>query len=186
MKLKKANALFGLLTILLLLVHAGYQMIAYIQFCYNPGVTKILGYLILAALLVHMALGMSIMMFSKDSAEVRYPKENKSVILQRGSAIAILVLVFAHLNAYEILMSHAGGIGSFVLVMLLQALFFGSIFTHIATSFSKAFITLGLLSSIKTKRYIDTVLWILLAAAFVFILLVMGKTYYALWSRPAL
>ena len=185
MKLKKANAIFGLLTIVLLLVHAGYEMYAYIKFIYAPFVTAFLSYLVLGALLVHMVLGMSIMMFAHDGADLKaYPKENRSVIIQRGSAIAMMVLVFAHIKAFDILQSHFGGIFSLILVVVLQAAFFAAVFLHVATSFSKAFITLGWLSTLEKKNAIDRVVSIICAIAFVAILIILTKTYYVLWSMP--
>lgn len=186
MKLKKANAIFGLLTIAMLLVHAGYQMYAFIMFVYNPGVTKVLGALILIALILHMILGMSIMMFANDGSELKkYPKENKDTILQRVSAIGILVFLFGHLNAYEILTSHFGGVLSLIIALLIQALFFGCAFIHVGTSFSRAFVTLGLLESMETKKKIDLVVKVLLVILFIAIMIVLTQTYIALWSNPS-
>ena len=186
MKLKKANAFFGLLTILLLLVHAGYEMYAYVNFVYNPGVTKLLSYLLLGALIIHIILGMSIMMFSRDTADLlQYPKENRSTILQRGSAIAMLALLFGHMKAYDILTSHFGGKLSLFLAIVIQALFFASVFLHIGTSFSKAFVTLGLLSSLKVKKGIDLVVWVICIISFILILGIIIQTYGMLWNMPA-
>ena len=186
MKLKKANALFGLLTILLLLVHAGYQMIAYVKFLYNPFVTKLLSYLVLGALLIHMVLGMSILMFAHDGSDLgKYPRQNRAVILQRASAIGILVFVFGHMKAYDILTSHFGGHFSLVLALLLQTLFFGSAFLHVGISFSRALITLGLLSSPEKKKILDWVVWVLCGIAFVVILIIMAKTYGMLWGMAS-
>lgn len=44
MKLKKANAILGLLTMAILLIHAGYQVTAYVLFLYDPMVTRILAW----------------------------------------------------------------------------------------------------------------------------------------------
>ena len=102
MKLKKANAIFGLLTIAMLLIHGGYEVYAYINLLYNPGVTKLLGLLILGALIIHMALGMGIMMFANDGSELRkYPKLNRGTIIQRASAIGILVFLFCQRKKRE-------------------------------------------------------------------------------------
>lgn len=183
MTLKKANAAFGLLTIVMLLVHVGYQMYAYINFVYAPEVTKLLGDLVMLCLIVHMVLGMSIMMFANDGTELKkYPKENKGTIIQRASAIGTLVFLFGHLKAYSILTSHVGGIWSFILAMLIQVLFFGCVFMHVATSFSKAFITLGWLESMDTKKKIDKVVWAISIIAFIAVIVVIGRTSYALWS----
>ncbi len=185
MKLKKANAFFGLLTILLLLVHAGYEMVAYVKFLYNPFVTKLLSYLVLVALLIHMVLGMSIMMFANEGTDLsKYPKDNKGTIIQRASAIAMMVLVFGHINSFAILNSHFGGVFSLIVAVLIQVLFFGAVFAHVGTSFSRAFVTLGLLSSMEKKKVIDRIVWTLCAIAFVAIVIILTKTYIMLWSMP--
>ena len=41
MTVKKWNARLSLLTILLLLIHEGYQLFAYITFYYNPVLSKV-------------------------------------------------------------------------------------------------------------------------------------------------
>ena len=185
MKIKKANAIFALLTIVMLLVHGGYEVYAYINLIYNPGVTKVLSLMILVALIIHMILGMGIMMFANDGSELRkYPNLNKGTILQRASAIGIIAVLFGHLNAFEILNSHIGGAFSLILVIIIQALFFGSAFLHVGISLTKAFITLGFLESLETKKKIDKVIWAVLAIAFVVIMIVMCKTYIFLWSMP--
>jgi len=182
MKLKKANAAFGLLTIALLLIHVVYEVVAYIKFLYQPVVTKALGLAILIALLIHMILGMSIMMFAGDSKDlIKYPGENRRTILQRASAIAIMVLVFGHLNAYDILTSGAGAI-SIIAAILIQVLFFAAVLLHVATSVSNAFVTLGLLTSMDKKKRIDRIVWAISIVAFIITACVVGHTYILLAS----
>lgn len=185
MKLKKYNAVLGLLTIVLLLVHSGFEMYAYIRFIYGPVVTKVLGGIILAALICHMITGMSIVMFSHDGAETRkYAGLNRGTIIQRASAIGTLVFLFGHTKAFDIMNSHIGGAFSLVLAIIIQALFFGCAFLHVGTSFGKAFITLGILESLTVKKRIDRVVWIILAIAYIAILAIICKTMFILWSMP--
>ncbi len=40
MKLKKMNAALGLLSILFILIHVGYNVFAYLTFYYNPALSK--------------------------------------------------------------------------------------------------------------------------------------------------
>ena len=185
MKLKKSNAVLGLLTIVLLLIHSGFEMYAYIQFIYSPVVTKVLGLLILGALICHIITGMSIMMFSNEGTELRkYSGLIRGTILQRASAIGILVFLLGHLNAFAIMNSHVGGVFSLIIALIIQSLFFGCVFLHIGTSLSKAFITLGFLESLDTKNRIDKVVWIISAIAYIAIMVVIGKTFIMLWSMP--
>lgn len=182
MKLKKANALLGLITIIVLLAHAGYQIAAYILFIYNPLVTKTLAWIAVAAVSVHAVLGMSIMMFSNDGSSLtQYPKANLRTILQRGSAIGIMVMLILHVKAYDILKSGTPGLAA---AELIQLLFFTCVFTHIAASFSNAFVTLGFLSSMDTKKRIDRVTWTVCGVLWLAAVIVVGRTYVILASIP--
>ena len=68
---------------------------------------------------------------------------------------------------------------------MIQAVFFACIFTHIATSFSNAFVTLGVLENPKTKKTIDIIVWIICAICFLVAAIIIGKTYFALAEMPA-
>jgi succinate dehydrogenase hydrophobic anchor subunit len=89
MRLKKANATLGLLAILILLAHAGYQVVAYILFIYNPFVTKVLAWAAVAVVSLHAVLGMSMLMFVHDGSSARsYSGMNLRTILQRAAKAA--------------------------------------------------------------------------------------------------
>ena len=178
MKLKKANAILGLLAIFILLAHTGYQVIAYILFIYDPLATKLLGWAAAAVVSLHAVLGMSMLMFVHDGGDVKaYPALNRRTILQRASAIGIMVMLVLHIKAYDILTSGTPGL---VAAEVIQLLFFSCVFTHIGTSFSNAFVTLGLLDDIDRKKKLDRVAYVICAVFWAAAVLVVGKTYIAL------
>jgi len=178
MKLKKANAALGLLSILILLIHAGYQVVAYIMFLYDPMVTKVLAWAAVAVISMHAVLGMSIMAFAHDGGSVAaYPGMNRRTILQRASAIGIMVMLVLHIKAYDILRSGTPGL---IAAELIQLLFFSCIFIHIGTSFSNAFVTLGILGDMDKKKKIDRAIWVICAVLWAVTVFVVGKTYIAL------
>ncbi len=182
MVLKKANAVFGLLTIALLLAHAGYEVVTYLLFLYDPVVTRVLGWCLIAAVSVHAILGMSIMMFAHDGSGLgKYRRENRRTILQRGSAIGIMVMVVLHLQCYALLKTGTPGL---IAAEVIQIVFFACIFTHVATSFSNAFVTLGALENLKTKKKIDMCVWVLCGICFLAASIVIGRTYIFLASMP--
>ena len=182
MKLKKSNAALGLLSILILLIHAGYQIVAYIMFLYNPMVTKLLAWAAVAVISMHAVLGMSIVMFANDGSSItQYPRRNLGTILQRSSAIGIMIMLILHVKAYDILKSGTPGL---VAAEFIQLLFFSCVFTHIATSFSNAFVTLGLLENMDTKKKIDHVIWFICAVIWLAAVIVVGRTYIILASMP--
>ena len=178
MKLKKANAMLGLLAILILLAHAGYQVVAYILFIYNPLVTKLLAWATVAVVSLHAVIGMSMVMFVHDGASISaYQGLNMRTILQRASAIGIMVTLVLHIKAFDILKSGTPGL---IAAELIQLLFFSCVFTHIGTSFSNAFVTLGFLGDIDRKKKIDRVTYVICAVFWAVTVLVVGKTYVVL------
>ena len=53
MYIKKANACLALITILILVLHAAYQMFSYVAFVYNPVLSAAFGFSLMAAMLLH-------------------------------------------------------------------------------------------------------------------------------------
>lgn len=180
MKTKKVNAVLGLLAICILLAHSLYQVAAYILFIYNPLVTRLLGWAAAAVVSSHAVIGMSMLMFMHDGGNVTaYPRANLRTILQRASALGIMVMLVLHVKSYDILRSGTPGL---IAAELIQLLFFTSVFTHIGTSFSNAFVTLGLLQNMDRKKKIDRVTWIICAVLWAVSVIVIGRTYIALAS----
>ena len=54
-----------------------------------------------------------------------------------------------------------------LLLIAAELLFFATALTHVATSLTKGFITLGLLSSLDAQKKLDVVIYVILAIAFV-------------------
>ena len=182
MKLKKANASLGLLSIAILLTHAVYEVVTYILFIYDPVTVKILGWACAGIVALHAVLGMCIVMFSHDgSALKQYPKANLRTILQRASAIAILVLVVLHILSHNMLQSGTAGL---IGAEVVQFLFFTCVFIHIATSFSSAFVTLGWLQNMETKKRIDLAVWIICGILWAVAVFVVAKTMVSLAAMP--
>ena len=175
MRIKKANAAFGLLTILMLIIHAGYQMVAFVKFVHDEKITMTLGAIIMVCMVIHMVLALTIVMIAGDGTNISaYPRDNIRTILQRASAIGIMVLILGHLNSFKILTSSSAGL---VIASIIQIVFFGMVFIHIATSFSNAFVTLGLLESEGKKKTIDRVMMILCSVAFAVVCVITIRTY---------
>lgn len=169
MKLRKINAALGLLSIVAMLLHIGYTVFAYLAFYYNPDlkVLTAVPFMVLACL--HAVCGMLAVFLQSDGTRLdMYPRQNVRTILQRISAALMLPLLILHINTLGLLQSTAGA-GQwlwFALLMLSQPLFYATALTHIATSVTRAFITLGWLSSAEKQRAIDRVVYVLCALAF--------------------
>ena len=129
MNIKKWNARLSLLTVVLFLIHEGYQLYAYTAMYYNPVLSKV-------------------------------------TVLQRVSAVLIVLLLPLHIFSFGILKSSVGGVG-YILTEIAQILFYAALCCHISLSFSNALVTLGYLADMRKKRVIDIVVTIICVILFI-------------------
>ena len=184
MRLKKINAVLGLLSIATMLLHIGYTVFAYLAFYYNPTLKLLtaIPFMVLACL--HAVCGMLTLFLQSDGTRLElYPKQNARTILQRVSAALMLPLLILHINTFGLLQSsaEAGQWIWFALLMLSQPLFYDVVQTHIAVSVTRGLITLGWLSSTEKQKVIDRVVYILCALAFVVSTFVVVRTELAMF-----
>ena len=165
MNFKKTNAVLGLITIFLMTAHAVYQMFAYITFYYNPLVSKLTGFILLGVVVLHVILSMLIVFTKTDSVTVTYKRRNIRTVIQRVSAMMMVILLPVHVFEFELLKRNAGSAVKY-LIELTLILFYDALMLHISMSFSNALITLGLLEDMKKKKIIDTVVLIISIAIF--------------------
>ena len=175
MGLKKCNAALALLTMLALFVHIGYNAFAYLTFYYNPTLKTLTSVPTLVFVCLHAITGMCSVFLLGDGTRVDpYQRKNRRTVAQRVSAALIFPLLIVHLRTFDLLKGAAEG-GTWVmfgLVLCTQLAFYAVIAVHVVTSFSRALITLGLLSSRETQARIDQVvaalcIGLVLFAAFV-------------------
>ncbi len=184
MKLKKINAALGLLSIVAMLLHIGYTVFAYLAFYYNPALKLLTAVPFMVVACLHAVCGMLAVFIQADGTRLDlYPKQNLRTILQRASAALILPLLILHINTFNLLQSsaQAGQWLWFGLLMLSQPLFYATVLTHIATSVTRAFITLGWLASTEKRKGIDRVVYILCALAFAVSTFVVLRTELAMF-----
>ena len=81
-------------------------------------------------------------------------------VLQRVSAVLLILLLPLHIFSFPMLKSSAGSFG-YVMVEAVQIIFYATLFCHVALSFSNALVTLGWLSDIKKKRVIDVIVLVI-------------------------
>ena len=174
MTLKKCNALLSLLSCLLLLLHIGYSVYAYLTFYYNPFLTKLFSIPMVAAVCLHAILGMcAVFLLGDGTAPALYPRQNRSTIVQRVSAALFFPLLLLHIRTFTLLQTCAQQEQWFFFALLIavQVFFYADAIAHAAVSLTRAFITLGWLSSRETQKTLDRIICVLgvlvfLAAAF--------------------
>lgn len=179
MTLKKWNAALGLLTIVALFVHVVYNAFAYLTFYYNPTLMMLTAMPILVFVCLHAITGMCSVFLLGDGTRVDpYQRQNRRTVAQRVSAALIFPLLIVHLNTYDLLAESAlaGQWLIFGLVLCAQLAFYAVIAVHVISSFSRGFITLGLLSSRETQAKIDRVVTVVCVCLIVFAAFVVVKT----------
>ena len=169
MKLKKVNAVLSLLSVLTLMIHVGYSTFAYLTFYYNPTLKTLTSLPFIIFVCLHAICAMcSVFLYSDGTRVDVYRKQNMGTVIQRVSAALIFPLLFIHVKTFDLLKSSAadGRWFLFGLWIFVQVFFFGVIFAHTATSFSKALITLGLLSDREKQRKLDRIVYVVCAVFF--------------------
>ena len=169
MKLKKLSAFFGLLSILLILLHVGYSIYAYLTFYYNPFLQKVFAVPFMVTVCLHAVCGMIILFTKPDGIRADlYPGLNRRTIVQRISAVLIFPLLLLHINTFSMMKNSAENSRPVFVVLLMigEVIFYGTVLTHVAVSFSNGFVTLGILSSQKTRKVMDTAVCIFCGICF--------------------
>ncbi len=170
MILKKINAAVALLSVLLMLAHIIYGVFTYVAFYYNPFLTKLLAIPFIILVCIHAVLGMlSVFLLGDGTRADRYVKLNMGTLLQRVSAALIFPLLILHINTFSLMGKAAENGRTYMIILLVAAelLFFTCVIVHVAVSFTKAFITLGILTSPEKQKAIDRVVYTVCAAVFV-------------------
>ena len=179
MKLKKINAALGLLSIAAMLLHIGYTIFAYLTFYYDPGLKLLTAVPFMVLACLHAICGMLSVFLQADGTRLDlYPDHNLRTIIQRVSAALILPLLILHINTYNLLRSsaEAGHWLFFGLLMFSQPLFYAVVLTHIAVSVTRAFLTLGWLTSRYRQEMIDRVVFVICALVFLISTFVVLRT----------
>lgn len=170
MRLKKINASLGLLSILLGLIHLGYSVVSYFIYFFDSFWKNLTAYPFMVAVCLHAVLGMMSVFLLKDGTSLgTYPALNKGTMIQRMSAALMIPLLILHIKTYSLIEKSAvsGKLLVFILLVAAQVLFFGLVLAHIAVSFSKALLTLGMITSVSAKTRIDRIVYVVCAVMFI-------------------
>ena len=166
MNVKKWNARLSLVTVVLFLIHEGYQLYAYTAMYYNPLLSKVTGYALAGVLALHVILSIISVFVLHDAKKVSYKRQNIRTVLQRVSAVPVVLLLPLHIFSFSLLQSSFGGVG-FILTEIAQILFYAALCCHMAVSFSNAFITLGHLTDMRKKRILDIIAAVICVILFI-------------------
>lgn len=170
-KLKTINAILGLLSAALLLIHIGYCSYCYLTFFYDPTLVRLTALPFIITFCLHAVCAMiSVFTLSDGTRLDLYPRLNRNTLIQRISAAFLFPLLIAHLKTFGWLQSSAaaGNWLFFALVILLQTLFYAVIILHTLLSVPRGLVTLGWLSSPEKRKTIERAAWIAGTVIFLF------------------
>lgn len=150
--MRKINAVFGLLTTVLLLIHAICLSVRMLSRYRIDMPDSPLPWVLTALMTVHMVLCIILWISSQKDANgtkhKEYFKLNAETYVQRITGLLIILLIVLHVlgaaNHFQPKMLHA----------ILHPLFFAAALAHVSVSFSRAFISLGI-GNAKAIRIID-------------------------------
>lgn len=155
--MKKINAVLGWLAMIVLLAHLGTMTYSFLTGWYDLGICKTLARVTAAIVCGHAVVSLVIVMILHDRKGLGgYPRLNARTYVQRVSAIAILVLLVAHVHSYGFIASDQPlDVFAKAFVVLTELLFFAAISAHLAVSFPKSLVTWGLIRQDRTEARLN-------------------------------
>jgi hypothetical protein len=101
---KKINAVLGMATVAALLFHVVYQVVAFQLFYYNPTISKLTSHIISCLVILHVICSIYIFIKSHDLGNgIKYAGLNARTIIQRVTAVAMLILIGVHASIFNLL-----------------------------------------------------------------------------------
>ncbi len=101
MKLKKINAILGLTIIAALVCHVGTMTYSLITYWYDLTLCKFFAHAAVTLMILHILTSLCIFFFFHDGSSAHYLSMNKRTIIQRITAILMIVFVHFHIFAYS-------------------------------------------------------------------------------------
>ncbi len=169
MVLKKINAVLGLLLSAVCLTHVVAEVCNGLNHGSLASINQIIARICGTIAIFHVLISCFMIFISHEGKKMnQYPRENMSTLLQRLSGLLMIFFLFFHIGLLQALADHQGqDLLFFILRTSAAILCYGTVFLHIALSFSRALITLGVLTSRDTKRRLDRILWVILGLGFI-------------------
>ena len=158
MALKKVNAIFAWILIILLMIHISTTVCYMLTGWYDLTLFTISARAVTVVCIAHVVLSLGIVFFMHDGANYsKYGGLNKRTIIQRASGLVILLLVHPHVKLFaSFIYEHVPlSIPKKILVFAVEGLFFSAVFLHLGTSFSRSLITMGLLRTERGEKAAD-------------------------------
>ena len=151
MSLRKTNAVFSLISTVLLLGHARSLAVWMLSRGSVPKAPSALPRALTVAFLIHAILSIILIISAnkgrRKSSGKHYVKQNRATLVQRISGALMIIFTWLHIAGTVGIMTPPPAVHAVV-----PTLFFTLVMAHVAISTSKAFITLGIGNAAFVKR----------------------------------
>ena len=182
MSLKKFNAVCALILTALLIIHITISLVFMLTGLYNLNLTLIAARALSLTCIVHIIVSLTVLFIIRDRADKSkygsqkaktYPALNMRIMIQRVTGLALLVMIHFHIATFQSFIYDFKPLtfGGKAFAFFIEALFFGIVLLHLAVSFSRAFISLGLIRSEETEKRLDRGAFFTCGALFVIIII---------------
>lgn len=161
--MKKINACITWVLTLLFYGHLLVMSYSMATGWYNYIICKTLARATGIAISIHAILSIIVVLFLHDGTKVGYyAKKNTKTMIQRITAIMILIFVHLHVKAFGFIVEEAAlSVAEKVFILVTEYVFFGANFMHLTVSFSKSLITMGLLRSDAKEKLINKIMLVI-------------------------
>lgn len=172
MRVKKINSVLSIFTIVAIIIHIAFSCRTLLTGWYSKEISHTLPMVLYVIVGIHAVLSMYIVFFVHDeSSAAKYKKQNMSLIIQRISAVMMLVMLHPHITIFSQFKPGATFEPSMAIpTVLIEAFFYISVLAHIATSVPKCVVSLGLLRSEESLKIVRIISNAVCAIIFIFTL----------------
>lgn len=183
MYLKKLNTFFSWIIIGFLLGHLGTMSYSMLTGWYDYTICKRLAHATAIAAAIHVMISLVLVFFIHDGVNFsKYAKQNRRVLLQRASALVIIVLLHLHTKAFGFIAAGTElSAADKCFLLVTEFLFFGAIFVHLGVSFSRSLISMGLIRSDAVQKRVDCI-WGIVCGLIWAITMIALTRYVVLWT----
>lgn len=158
LELRRANAWVALVTVLALCYHSLTMGWSMWTGWYNRDVSVSSAWIIAGCVVVHVFLVLVLFFFFAEGGATTYKKDPTSILIQRISAIAIIILLHFHMKAYtSVAMGEKLDLLMFLFYVVTELAFFGFVMAHVAVSFAQGLMLVGWLKKPDLVKTVDTV-----------------------------
>lgn len=172
MRVKKINSVLSIFTIVVIVMHIAFSCRTLLTGWYSKEISYVLPMLLYVTVGVHAMLSMYIVFLVHDESSVtKYKKQNISTVIQRLSAILMLVMLHPHISIFSQFKPGATFEPSMAIpTILVESVFYIAVLSHIALSIPKCVVSLGLLHSEESLKIVKIISNIVCTIIFIFTL----------------